>query len=67
MSHVGHVLCSFVFQISERVFTLETPQGQHVAHDEEVHESGLQLCCVAAPDYSSAWRWRIRDGLLETR
>lgn len=57
----------FFFKISERVFTLETPQGQHVAHDEEVHESGLELCCVAAPDYSSAWRWRIRDGLLETR
>ncbi|XP_029691748.1 mitogen-activated protein kinase kinase kinase 14 isoform X1 [Takifugu rubripes] len=64
---VGHIATGISDQISERVFTLEMPQGQHVAHDEEVHESGLELCCVAAPDYSSAWRWRIRDGLLETR
>eukprot|EP00064_Thunnus_orientalis_P002718 superscaffoldBa00000209_g2725 len=53
--------------ISERVFTLETQQGQHVTHDEEVQESGLELCCVPAPDFSPAWRWRIRDGVLETR
>lgn len=58
--------CSF-FQISERVFTLETQQGQQVAHDEEVLESGLELCCVPAPDYSPVWRWRVRDGALETR
>uniref|UniRef100_H3D294 Mitogen-activated protein kinase kinase kinase 14a n=1 Tax=Tetraodon nigroviridis TaxID=99883 RepID=H3D294_TETNG len=64
---VGHIATGISDQISERVFTLETLQGQYVAHDEEVHESGLELLCVPAPDYSSAWRWRIRDGLLETR
>lgn len=61
------VFFSGPFQISERVFTLETLQGRQVAHDEEVHQSGLDLRCVSAPDFSSAWRWRIRDGVLETR
>ncbi|XP_060883182.1 mitogen-activated protein kinase kinase kinase 14 [Labrus mixtus] len=64
---VGHIATGISDQISERVFTLETMQGQHVAHDEEVQESGLELFCVPAPDFSSAWRWRIRDGVLETR
>ncbi|KAM9746462.1 mitogen-activated protein kinase kinase kinase 14 isoform 1-T2 [Menidia menidia] len=64
---VGHIATGISDQISERVFTLKTPQGQQVAHDEEVHESGLQLCCVPAPDFSSAWTWRIRDGMLETK
>ncbi|XP_034568044.1 mitogen-activated protein kinase kinase kinase 14 [Notolabrus celidotus] len=64
---VGHIATGISDQISERVFTLETTQGQQVAHDEEVQESGLELCCVAAPDFSSVWRWRIRDGVLETR
>ncbi|XP_073350691.1 mitogen-activated protein kinase kinase kinase 14 [Pagrus major] len=64
---VGHIATGISDQISERVFTLETQQGQHVAHDDEVQESGLELCCVLAPDFDPAWRWRIRDGVLETR
>uniref|UniRef100_UPI0037E81BE4 mitogen-activated protein kinase kinase kinase 14 n=1 Tax=Semicossyphus pulcher TaxID=241346 RepID=UPI0037E81BE4 len=64
---VGHIATGISDQISERVFTLETQQGQQVPHDKEVQESGLELCCVPAPDFSSAWRWRIRDGVLETR
>ncbi|KAM4531109.1 mitogen-activated protein kinase kinase kinase 14 isoform 1-T1 [Odontesthes bonariensis] len=64
---VGHIATGISDQISERVFTLETPQGQQIAYDEEVHESGLELCCVPAPDFSSAWMWRIRDGALETK
>ncbi|XP_031717986.1 mitogen-activated protein kinase kinase kinase 14 [Anarrhichthys ocellatus] len=64
---VGHIATGISDQITERVFTLETQQGQQVAHDEEVQESGLELSCVPAPDFSSVWRWRIRDGVLETR
>ncbi|XP_051243152.1 mitogen-activated protein kinase kinase kinase 14 [Dicentrarchus labrax] len=64
---VGHIATGISDQISGRVFTLETQQGQQIGHDEEVQESGLELCCVPAPDFSSAWRWRIRDGVLETR
>uniref|UniRef100_A0A668AWM2 Mitogen-activated protein kinase kinase kinase 14a n=1 Tax=Myripristis murdjan TaxID=586833 RepID=A0A668AWM2_9TELE len=64
---VGHIATGISDQISERVFTLETQEGQQVAHDEEVQESGLELCCVSAPDFSPGWRWRIRDGVLETR
>ncbi|XP_053708789.1 mitogen-activated protein kinase kinase kinase 14 [Synchiropus splendidus] len=63
---VGHVASGISDQISERVFTLKTQHGQEVAHDEEVQESGLKLCCVPAPDCAN-WRWRIRDGVLETR
>ncbi|MEQ2181681.1 hypothetical protein GOODEAATRI_014037 [Goodea atripinnis] len=50
----------------ERVFTLETQHSQQISHDDEVLESGLELRCVPAPDFSSAWRWRVRDGVLET-
>ncbi|XP_017289042.1 mitogen-activated protein kinase kinase kinase 14 [Kryptolebias marmoratus] len=64
---VSHIATGISDQISERVFTLETLQRQQVAHDEEVLESGLELCCVPAPDFSPAWRWRIRDGVLEMR
>ncbi|KAG7243553.1 hypothetical protein INR49_011109 [Caranx melampygus] len=64
---VGHIATGISDQISERVFTLETQKGQQIAHDEEVQESGLELCCVPAPDFSPAWKWRIRDGVLETR
>ncbi|XP_076000061.1 mitogen-activated protein kinase kinase kinase 14 isoform X2 [Genypterus blacodes] len=64
---VGHIATGISDQISERAFTLETQQGRHIGHDEEVHESGLELCCVSAPDFSPAWQWRIRDGMLETR
>ncbi|XP_019949692.1 mitogen-activated protein kinase kinase kinase 14 isoform X2 [Paralichthys olivaceus] len=64
---VGHIATGISDQISERVFTLETQEGQQVAHDEEVQESGLQLCCVPAPDFSATWSWRIRDGVLESR
>uniref|UniRef100_A0A3B4X269 Mitogen-activated protein kinase kinase kinase 14a n=2 Tax=Seriola lalandi dorsalis TaxID=1841481 RepID=A0A3B4X269_SERLL len=64
---VGHIATGISDQISERVFTLETQQGLQIAHDEEVQESGLELCCVPAPDFSPVWRWRIRDGVLETR
>lgn len=62
---VGHIATGISDQISERVFTLETEHGQQINHDEEVLESGLELRCVPAPDFSSAWRWRIRDGVLE--
>ncbi|KAM4716806.1 mitogen-activated protein kinase kinase kinase 14 isoform 1-T3 [Anableps anableps] len=63
---VGHIATGISDQISERVFTLETQHGQQISHDEEVLESGLELRCVPAPDFSSAWRWRIKDGVLET-
>ncbi|XP_029945513.1 mitogen-activated protein kinase kinase kinase 14 isoform X2 [Salarias fasciatus] len=64
---VGHIATGISDQISERVFTLQTPHGWHVAHDDEVQDSGVELCCVSAPDSSHSWRWRIRDGVLETR
>ncbi|XP_037112638.1 mitogen-activated protein kinase kinase kinase 14 isoform X2 [Syngnathus acus] len=64
---VGHIATGISDQISERVFTLETQLGCTVAYDDEVQESGLKLCCVLAPDFSGSWRWRIRDGVLETR
>ncbi|XP_030591613.1 mitogen-activated protein kinase kinase kinase 14 isoform X1 [Archocentrus centrarchus] len=64
---VGHIATGISDQISERVFTLETEHGQQIGHDEEVQESGLRLCCIPAPDFSTSWRWRIKNGVLETR
>lgn len=46
---------------------METQEREPVAHDEEVQDSGLLLRCVPAPDYSQAWRWRVKEGVLETR
>ncbi|MEQ2296218.1 hypothetical protein AMECASPLE_022680 [Ameca splendens] len=63
---VGHIATGISDQISERVFTLETQHSQQISHDDEVLESGLELRCVPAPDFSSAWRWRVKDGVLET-
>uniref|UniRef100_A0A8K9XCS6 Mitogen-activated protein kinase kinase kinase 14a n=1 Tax=Oncorhynchus mykiss TaxID=8022 RepID=A0A8K9XCS6_ONCMY len=64
---VGHIATGISDQISERVFTMETQEREPVAHDEEVQDSGLLLRCVPAPDYSQAWRWRVKEGVLETR
>ncbi|XP_035626995.2 mitogen-activated protein kinase kinase kinase 14 isoform X2 [Oncorhynchus keta] len=64
---VGHIATGISDQISERVFTMETQERVPVAHDEEVQDSGLLLRCVPAPDYSQAWRWRVKEGVLETR
>lgn len=64
---VGHIATGISDQISERVFTLERHTGQEIGPDEEVLESGLELCCVSAPDFCPTWRWRVKDGVLETR
>ncbi|KAK7940562.1 hypothetical protein WMY93_003888 [Mugilogobius chulae] len=64
---VGHIATGISDQISERVFTLERHTGQQIGHTEEVLESGLELCCVSAPDFSPTWKWRVKDGVLETR
>lgn len=64
---VGHIATGISDQISERVFTLQRHTGQHISPNEELLESGLELCCVSAPDFCSAWSWRIKDGVLETR
>ncbi|XP_056434853.1 mitogen-activated protein kinase kinase kinase 14 isoform X1 [Gadus chalcogrammus] len=64
---VGHIATGISDQISERVYTLETEDAGPVGHDDEVLQCGLHLRCVSAPDFSPAWKWRIRDGLLETR
>ncbi|CAB1341744.1 unnamed protein product, partial [Coregonus sp. 'balchen'] len=63
---VGHIATGISDQISERVFTMETQEREPVAHDEEVQDSGLLLRCVPAPDYSQTWRWRVKEGVLET-
>lgn len=64
---VGHIATGISDQISERVFTLERHTGQQIGPDEEVLESGLELCCVSAPDFCPTWKWRVKDGILETR
>uniref|UniRef100_A0A8C6UTI3 Mitogen-activated protein kinase kinase kinase 14a n=1 Tax=Neogobius melanostomus TaxID=47308 RepID=A0A8C6UTI3_9GOBI len=64
---VGHIATGISDQISERVFTLERHTGQRIGPDEEVLESGLELCCVSAPDFCPTWKWRVKDGVLETR
>lgn len=64
---VGHIATGISEQISERVFTLQRNSGEHIGPHEELLESGLELCCVSAPDFCPSWSWRIKDGLLETR
>ncbi|KAI1884124.1 hypothetical protein AGOR_G00223220 [Albula goreensis] len=63
---VGHIATGISDQISERAFSLEKQDGQSVSPEEEVLDSGLWLRCTLAPDRGSYWRWRVKDGVLET-
>ncbi|XP_021326064.2 mitogen-activated protein kinase kinase kinase 14 isoform X3 [Danio rerio] len=62
---IGHIAVGISEQISLRTFSLATLDGRLVSPDTEVHESGMWLQCVPAPDGSPSWDWRIRDGKLE--
>ncbi|XP_073720244.1 uncharacterized protein map3k14b isoform X1 [Misgurnus anguillicaudatus] len=62
---IGHVAVGISEQISMKVFSLATLDGRLVPPDMEVCESGMWLQCVPAPDGSSSWDWRVRDGKLE--
>ncbi|XP_060727011.1 uncharacterized protein LOC132846352 isoform X2 [Tachysurus vachellii] len=64
---LGHVAVGISAQISMRAFSLSTLDGNLVSPDTEVLESRMWLLCVPAPDYSTCWTWRIRDGKMETR
>ncbi|XP_036390585.1 mitogen-activated protein kinase kinase kinase 14-like isoform X1 [Megalops cyprinoides] len=64
---VGYIATGISEQISELPFSLEMLDGQLVSHDEEVRDSGVFLRCTPAPDSSHSWRWRVREGKLETR
>ncbi|XP_018597653.2 mitogen-activated protein kinase kinase kinase 14 [Scleropages formosus] len=65
--NVGHIATGISEQISEKAFSFETLDRQMVSHDQVVTDSGLWLRCVRAPDSSSGWCWRVREGVLETR
>lgn len=54
-------------KVSMRVFSLATLDGKLVSPDTEVLESRMWLLCVPAPDNSTNWTWRIRDGKMETQ
>ncbi|XP_072536212.1 mitogen-activated protein kinase kinase kinase 14 [Salminus brasiliensis] len=62
---LGHVAVGISAQISMRTFSLATLDGKLVSPDIEVSDSGLWLQCVPAPDGSTSWDWRVRDGKLE--
>ncbi|XP_036447583.1 uncharacterized protein LOC118822540 isoform X2 [Colossoma macropomum] len=62
---LGHVAVGISAQISMRTFSLATLDGKLVSPDTELLESGMWLQCVPAPDGSTNWDWRVRDGKLE--
>ncbi|XP_066538689.1 mitogen-activated protein kinase kinase kinase 14 [Hoplias malabaricus] len=62
---LGHVAVGISAQISMRTFSLATLDGKLVSPETEVLESGMWLQCVPAPDGSTCWDWRVRDGKLE--
>ncbi|XP_058251541.1 uncharacterized protein LOC131356487 isoform X2 [Hemibagrus wyckioides] len=64
---LGHVAVGISAQISMRAFSLSTLDGKLVSPDTEVLESRMWLLCVPAPDNSTRWTWRIRDGKMETQ
>ncbi|KAB5586699.1 hypothetical protein PHYPO_G00004610 [Pangasianodon hypophthalmus] len=64
---LGHVAIGISAQISMRAFSLATLDGKLVSPDTEVLESRMWLLCVPAPDNSTNWTWRIRDGKMETQ
>ncbi|KAJ8348892.1 hypothetical protein SKAU_G00274810 [Synaphobranchus kaupii] len=64
---VGHIATGISDQISESTFSLETRDGRPVSPEEEVLDSGLWLRCTSTSDSGRPWRWRVREGVLETR
>ncbi|KAI4887452.1 hypothetical protein NFI96_017432 [Prochilodus magdalenae] len=62
---LGHIAVGISAQISMRTFSLATLDGKLVSPDAEVLESGMWLQCVPAPDGSTSWDWRVKDGKLE--
>ncbi|XP_060776977.1 mitogen-activated protein kinase kinase kinase 14 isoform X4 [Neoarius graeffei] len=64
---LSHVAIGISGQVSMRVFSLATLDGKLVSPDTEVLESRMWLLCVPAPDNSTNWTWRIRDGKMETQ
>ncbi|MCJ8728470.1 hypothetical protein PDJAM_G00004800 [Pangasius djambal] len=62
---LGHVARGISAQISMRAFSLATLDGKLVSPDTEVLDSRMWLLCVPAPDNSTNWTWRIRDGKME--
>ncbi|XP_048870249.1 mitogen-activated protein kinase kinase kinase 14 isoform X3 [Brienomyrus brachyistius] len=64
---VGHVATGISEQISERSFSLVTLDGRLVPHDQVLPKTGLQMRCVHAPRSSTAWTWRVCEGMLDTR
>ncbi|XP_076121257.1 mitogen-activated protein kinase kinase kinase 14 [Alosa pseudoharengus] len=76
---VGHIARGISEQISEPVFSLQSMDGCPVSHDEEMSSPRLLLHCVHAPDCNhspatghtpscmQSWRWRIKNGRLETK
>ncbi|XP_043911175.1 mitogen-activated protein kinase kinase kinase 14 [Protopterus annectens] len=66
-TNIGRIAVGISRQVSEPAFSLQTANGEHVSCEMMIPDSGIDLQCISAPDYTHDWAWRIRNGKLEVR
>ncbi|XP_067869286.1 mitogen-activated protein kinase kinase kinase 14 isoform X2 [Heterodontus francisci] len=61
---VGQVATGISNLIQVPSFSLVKQNGHPISPDFEIPESGIDLRCTPASNYSNSWTWRIKDGNL---
>uniref|UniRef100_UPI00398EE83E mitogen-activated protein kinase kinase kinase 14 isoform X2 n=1 Tax=Pristiophorus japonicus TaxID=55135 RepID=UPI00398EE83E len=61
---VGQVATGISNLIQVPSFSLVKQNGHPISPDFEIPDSGIDLRCTPASNYSNSWTWRIKDGSL---
>ncbi|XP_041029305.1 mitogen-activated protein kinase kinase kinase 14 [Carcharodon carcharias] len=61
---VGQVATGISNLIQIPSFSLVKQNGHPISPDFEIPESGIDLRCTPASNYSNSWTWRVKDGNL---
>ncbi|XP_038634988.1 mitogen-activated protein kinase kinase kinase 14 isoform X1 [Scyliorhinus canicula] len=61
---VGQVATGISNLIQMPSFSLVKQNGHPISPDFEIPESGIDLRCTRASNYSNSWTWRVKDGNL---
>ncbi|XP_042199396.1 mitogen-activated protein kinase kinase kinase 14 [Callorhinchus milii] len=64
---VGRVASGISNLVHVSSFSLVKPNGKPISPDLEIPDSGIDLMCAHASNYSNMWSWRIQDGSLHIR
>ncbi|XP_060704824.1 mitogen-activated protein kinase kinase kinase 14 [Hemiscyllium ocellatum] len=61
---VGQVATGISNLIQIPSFSLVKQNGHPISPDFEIPDSGIDLRCTPASNYSNSWTWRVKDGSL---